>query len=573
VKHMPLHQRPSRSSPRPTLQGVVPAVGLSGGLLATLLIGCAVPATNVPQSAPSSPTAAQAACDAFSAPGRLPDTTLTSRYVSAGTRRPGNATTGDLLPGHCVVTGYIGARTGVDGKRYATGFELSLPDQWNGRFLYLGGGGNDGILRDTSLSSSISIGTPSPLGQGYAVVSTDAGHQGQSGSFGLDPVARVDHAFDAHAKAARAAKALIGQHYGQPPHKSYFSGCSGGGRQGMMFSQRYPDMFDGITAGAPAMRVSSGATVAAMWNNIHLTAIAPKDAAGNPILSRAFSNSDLHLVAKAINDRCDAADGLADGMVNHIQACQFDPAVVQCKGDKTDSCLSSGQVDALKAVFGGPRNSKGQALYPGQPWDPGLAAPGWRAWTLGNATTAKPDSRYNVLMVDALVHEFFTPPDLNFDPLKFNFDTDPARMSWFSAVYDTYADDKLSAYQQRGGKLLFIHGMSDPIFSATDTLDYYHRLAHNHGGLERVQQFAKAVMVPGMSHCSGGPATDTFDAVQTMVDWVEKGIAPSAIAAVASRSNATFPGRSRPLCVYPRYAKYKGSGNTEDAASFTCALP
>lgn len=548
---------------------------LAMALATTLLLpGCAVrqPDASRAATAPLS-ASASSACESLAKNAGLSDTTLQTRYVPADTRRPGNATSGAWLPGHCVVTGHIGARTGVDGKRYSTGFELSLPDQWNGRFLYLGGGGNDGILRDTSMSSSISIGTPSPLGQGYAVVSTDAGHQGQSGSFGLDPVARVDHAFDAHAKTATTAKALIQQRYGHQPDRSYFSGCSGGGRQGMMFSQRYPDMFDGITAGAPAMRVSSGATVAAMWNNMHLTAAAPRDDAGKPILSKAFSREDLNLVAQAINARCDAADGLADGMVNHFQACKFDPKALQCAGPKADSCLSGNQVQALNAVFTGPRDSRGTLLYAGQPWDPGLAAPGWRAWTLGNSQTAKPDSRYNFLMVDALVHEFFTPPDLNFDPLKFNFDTDPARMSWFSAIYDTYADDRLAAYRKRGGKLLLIHGMSDAIFSATDTLDYYQRLAKHNGGLQEVQQFAKAFMVPGMNHCSGGPATDTYDSLQTMVDWVEKGVAPQSIAATATQANPYFPGRSRPLCAYPQFAKYNGNGNPESAASFTCVSP
>ena len=145
--------------------------------------------------------------------------------------------------------------------------------------------------------------------------------------------------------------------------------------------------------------------------------------------------------------------------------------MLQCTGGKTDSRLSSAQMGALKSVFAGPRNSVGKALYTGQPWDAGLAAPGWRSWTLGNSTTATPDARYITLMVDALVNEFFTPPDLSFNPLAFNFDTDPARMAAYSAIYDTYADDKLVAYKQRGGKLLFIHGMSDPIFSAFDTVD------------------------------------------------------------------------------------------------------
>lgn len=512
-----------------------------------------------------------AACTRLAATARLEKTTLSARYVAAGTRRPGGAATGDFLPGHCVVTGSINPRVGVDGKPYAIGFELSLPDDWNGRFLFLGGGGNDGILRDTSLSSSISGGTPSPLGQGFAVVSTDAGHSGTTASFGADPQARIDHAYNSYDRTAVTAKSLIAAHYGRKPEHSYFSGCSGGGRQGMMFSQRFPDYFDAITAGAPAMRVSSGATVAAMWNVSRFNAIAPRDEAGARILSKAFSNADLNLVAEAVKSSCDAADGVADGMVNNTRACRFDPAVLQCSGAKAADCLSAEQVDALGQVFAGPRNSEGQALYAGQPWDPGLAAPGWRAWTLGSSTTATPDARYITLMADALANEFFTPPQPGFDPLGFNFDTDPARMAAYSAMYDTYADDRLTAFRQHGGKLLLIHGMSDPIFSANDTVDYYERLAANHGGIARTQEFARAFLVPGMNHCSGGPATDNFDSIQAMVDWVEKGIAPDTIAARALPTQADHPNRTRPLCAYPRFARYKGSGSVEDAGSFVCS--
>ena len=512
-----------------------------------------------------------AACTNLVASAKLAATQLTTSYVPPDTKRPGGAATGAFLPGHCVVTGSINPRVGVDGKNYAIGFQLSLPDNWNGRFLFIGGGGNDGILRDTSLSSSISGGTPSPLGQGFAVVSTDAGHSGTTASFGADPQARIDHAYNSYDKTAVASKSLIATHYGRKPDRSYFSGCSGGGRQGMVFSQRFPDYFDAITAGAPAMRVSSGATVAAMWNTIAFNAIAPQDAAGNRILSQAFSNADLNLVANAVKSSCDAADGVVDGMVSNTKACNFNPAVLQCSGAKGADCLSSAQVGALTKVFAGPRNSAGQALYAGQPWDPGLAAPGWRAWTLGSSTTATPDARYITLMVDALINEFFTPPDLTFNPLAFNFDTDPARMAAYSAIYDTYADDKLTAYRQRGGKLLFIHGMSDPIFSAKDTVDYYERLAANNGGMVSTQGFARTFLVPGMNHCSGGPATDSFDSIQTMVDWVEKGIAPDTIAAKALPAQADYPNRTRPLCAYPKFAKYKGSGSVEDAASFVCA--
>ena len=158
------------------------------------------------------------------------------------------------------------------------------------------------------------------------MVSTDAGHTGTSASFGADPQARVDHAYNSYDKTVVASKSLISTRYGRKPDYSYFSGCSGGGRQCMMFSQRFPDYFDGITAGAPAMRVSSGATVAAMWNTIQFNAIAPQDASGNRILSKAFSNSDLKLVANAVNATCNAADGVVDGLAQNVNACKGCPA-------------------------------------------------------------------------------------------------------------------------------------------------------------------------------------------------------------------------------------------------------
>ena len=176
-------------------------------------------------------------------------------------------------------------------------------------------------------------------------------------------------------------------------------------------------------------------------------------------------------------------------------------------------------------------------------------------------------------MVDVLVHEFFTPPDPGFDYTRFDFDMDPARMAWFSAVYDTYEDTRLAAFRRRGGKLLFIHGMADPIFSASEMLAYYRELAANHGGIEPTQAFARAFVVPGMTQCSGGPATDTFDSIQVMVEWVEQGKAPDRISASALPTQAWFPARTRPLCPYPRYARYSGSGSVEDGANFICALP
>ena len=514
-------------------------------------------------------TAAQDRCTALT-PAGLGATTLSTVWNADGAV----TVSGTALPAHCVVDGQTNARTGVDGKTYAIGFRLRLPDQWNGRFLFMGGGGNDGVIGASIGPNVGAVGAMKPaLLEGYAIVSTDGGHTGTSGAdFATDPLARIDHAYNAYDKTAVNAKALISQRYGRPADKSYFIGCSGGGRQGMMFTQRFPTYFDGVIAHAPAMRVSSGATVAAMWNNQQLSAIAPLRN-GAPVLSQAFSDTDLALVSKGILAQCDAADGLADGMVQNFKACGFDAAALQCAGDKTDSCLSAAQVSTLKKLFDGPRTSVGTRLYAGQVMDPGLDQPGWRAWTLGSSSTTVPDSRYNLLMADALRWEFFTPPDPTFQALAFNIDSDPQRMAAYSSVYDTYADDTLAAYKARGGKLMFLHGLADPIFSAHDTVDYYERLAARNGGVAATQAFSRLFAIPGENHCAGGRATDQIDPLTPMVAWVEKGLAPERITAAAAANHPLFANRTRPLCPYPHYARYNGSGPVEDAASFSCTAP
>lgn len=481
---------------------------------------------------------------------------------------------GAPLAAHCVVEGRTSPRTGVDGKSYAIGFRLRLPDNWNGRLVFMGGGGNDGNLGN---ATGPNVGTP-PTGmvpalqQGWAVVSTDGGHTGGSAEFALDPQARIDHAYNAYDKTAVNAKTIIGARYGRGPDRSYFQGCSGGGRQGMMFTQRFPSYFDGVIVHAPAMRVSSGATIAAMWNHIKMTAIAPVEN-GSPILSKAFSNADLTLVANRILQQCDAQDGVADGMVNHIQACSFDPVVLQCAGAKDATCLSAAQVGALQAVFDGPRNGAGTRLYAGQPADPGIDQPGWRSWVLGTSTTRTPNSAYASLMSDALRWEFFWPSDPSFDILRFDFDRDPLRMEAESSIYDTYRDDQLTAYKARGGKFMLLHGMADAIFNINDSIDYYQRLAANNGGVAATQGFARLYAIPGENHCAGGRATDQIDALTAMVDWVERGQAPERLFAAASATHPLFPGRTRPLCPYPQYARYNGSGSVESAASFSCVAP
>jgi pimeloyl-ACP methyl ester carboxylesterase len=500
----------------------------------------------------------------------LPLTSITSAsYADAGAAPGPNA---PALPAHCVVRGAIAPRVGADGRPYETRFELRLPTDWSGRFFYQGGGGNDGNVAPAIGRNTGSFNGPA-LARGFAVVTTDAGHQGSGPEFGLDPTARVDHAYAAHERTATTARALITRYYGRQADHSYFIGCSGGGRQGMMFAQRYPDYFDGIVACAPAMSVSSGATIAAAWDTITFDAIAPQGPAGGRVLSRAFSPVDLDLVARGILSACDADDGVADGMVQRPETCRFDPASLRCPGEKNATCLSSAQVDALTRAFDGPRDSTGRRLYVGQPWDPGIAAPGWRQWKLGTSETTTPNAANTTLMAGALAHEFFTPPDPGFSILDFDFDRDPARMEAFSREYDTFRDATLEPFHARGGKLLIFHGTADGIFSALESVDYYQRLSRNNGGVAATQAWARLFLIPGMNHCAGGPATDSYDGLSAIVDWVESGVAPDNVLATALPANRYFPGRTRPLCAYPSYARYAGAGSEEEAASFVCAEP
>lgn len=531
----------------------------SAGLLALVLVAQSGEASR-PAGAQGQP--GEPACVALTAQGSPGVATLTAVY-DAGTASQ---------PPHCVVRGSVSPRTGADGKPYETRFELRLPTTWSGRFLYQGGGGNDGIVAP-AVGRNTGAFPVTALQRGFAVVTTDAGHQGPTPEFGLDPEARVDHAHAAHERTARLAKAIVDRYYGRAPERSYFVGCSGGGRQGMMFAQRHPAYFDGIAICAPAMSVSSGATIAAAWDTQTYLSVAPAGADGGRVLSRAFSDADLALVARGITAACDTLDGAADGMVLRPESCRFDPAALRCAGAATGGCLSGAQVSALQRAFAGPRDTTGKALYVGQAWDPGIATPGWRQWKLGTSQTAAPNSAHTMLMAGALAYEFVTPPDPSLAITRFDFDRDPARMQAFSAVYDTHRDATLAAFRARGGKLLIFHGTADPIFSALESVDYYQRLTANNGGPVATGTWARLFLVPGMNHCAGGPATDSFDGLGAIVEWVEQGAAPARIAASALPGSAYFAGRTRPLCPYPSYARYGGAGSLEDGANFACVAP
>ena len=512
------------------------------------------------------------------------------------------------VPEHCEVVGAINARTSrVDGQSYAIKFRLRLPTSWNQRFFYTGGGGTDG-----SLGSAL---TPQ-LNQGYAVVATDSGHDNAVNTsvvagtfqFGFDPQARSDYGYNGPAEVTDKAKALIRKYYGEKPRYSYFAGCSEGGREALMLSQRYPDFFDGIVAGNPGMDLPKAAVQHPWDAQAFARAARTQTPFGNPDLASSFTNAELAAVGAAILATCDEKDGKADGMVLDPQACEFDPGTL---GPGGTGLLSEAQVMALRQTNAGPRNSRGRQLYSDWMWDPGIGASGWRQWKIGPLFPGFPIPGNSALIVTlgggALPFIFTTPPNsatagtdlapanpgiVTSSPLgpgtagfgdaympwllSFNMDFDAPKIFADTRQYRESAMEFMfssgthySQFRAKDNKLIVYTGGADPVFSANYHLKWYRRLAARNDGLERTQKFARLFVVPGMNHCGGGPSTSQFDAFASLVDWVENGKAPDSILATAP-AGTPWPGRTRPLCPYPAIARYKGAGDINVAASFEC---
>jgi feruloyl esterase len=526
----------------------------------------------------ASPALAQGrACGELAGMAR-PDLRITrAEAVAAGVQPAENRARAALagpdrarMPAHCVVEGMIDPRTGAGGVSFGTGFQLRIPDAWNGRLLFQGGGGMDGVVVDAVGAIPVAGADAAPaLMRGYAVVSTDAGHQGRDtrdATFALDQQARLDYAQTAIPQVTREARALVAARHGALPHRSYIMGCSNGGRQAMMAAQRYPTLFDGVVAGNPGFRLSRAA-VAQAWDVQALVPASPTAPDGRPILANALTPADMQLVANGILAACDGADGLVDGAVEAPRACRFQPSSLQCAPGQAGQCLTAPQVTALERIFGGARNAAGQHVYATWPWDPGIASPGWRVWKLGTSQTGQPNSLNATLAASSLGYFFLTPPRPDLDLTRFDFDRDTAATAETAAINDA-TGTMMSSFAARGGRMLVFHGNADPVFSADDLTAYWDRLTAENGGAEALGGFARLFMVPGMNHCGGGPAMDNFDPLAAIEAWVERGEAPQRLLA---RGNA-FPGRSRPLCTYPQVARYTG-GDPQSAESFTCAAP
>src|SRR5579863_9993571 len=473
-----------------------------------------------------------------------------SELVSAGTTIPApfpGAPGIGPLPAHCRVDGVMHRRKGVDGEEFGIGFALALPEKeaWNGDFMLQGGGGSNGIVGyPTGASYS---GDKPALAQGFVVASTDTGHKSKSGGFDFsfmrDQQAYLDFAFEANAEVASLAKRIIAQYYAKPVAYSYFVGCSTGGREGMILSQRFPTVFNGIVSGDPAMRTGLSNLAISQWIPVAYNQASPKDASGKPELDKFLSEGERKIFMDALMNRCDGKDGVVDGMISDPMGCDFDPTEVACKSGQSEGCIAPEKVAAIKKAFGGPKNSYGTQVYPGFLYDADIAHPGPVPGLLALGTRG-----------------LFGPY-----PTATEIDVDKAALHASDPLVEP-ASTNLSTFSANGGKIIFFHGDSDPWFSALDTLQYYKSLAADNGGAAKVAEWSRMFLVPGMAHCGGGPSLDHFDMLSTVVNWVEKGTAPDFIVSTGK----AFPGRSRPLCAFPKHAQYKGNGDTQDARNFQC---
>jgi feruloyl esterase len=570
-------------------------------VLGTLLLGASAAVLAGRASMTAEPADPAAACRNLAALTNFPiaPTQITlAKFNPAGTTKAGETP----LPEHCQVQGIINKRIGSDGLPYGDSFEVRLPvpSQWNGRFMFQGGGGTEGAV-----PPAIGVaGTASPtLAAGWAVASQDGGHENKDlpkpQAFLLDAQAVAEHAYGSIDATTQTAKFLIGAYYGHAADHSYFVGCSTGGRQGMVFSQNFPDYYDGIVAGAPVFDLEAIA-LTETWGVQAMAAIAPAPVAklpnGDPIIEPAFPPADQKLFTSALLAACDRLDGAADGIIDDLPACwaKFDPATfvfpdsgqpLQCTGAKNATCLTPAQIAAVKKINQGPRNALGQALRApagavardhadntilGYAYDGGFMAPtGIPSRKIGTPTSPPGDLVQGLSQVPYI---WLAPANPRFNPLDFDFNKDTARLNTGTPLvtYSTSLD--ISKFKSRGGKMIWYHGVSDPGPPALGTIGYYNELAAKYGGIEETRKFARLFLVPNMGHCRGGPATDQFDMLTPLVAWVEHGTAPEHIVATGTNFTVAPTRRSRPLCPYPQQVRYTGApgGDLSVASNYAC---
>jgi feruloyl esterase len=491
----------------------------------------------VKAQAPSAHDFADAAACEHLASLALSNATVTSaQAVPAGKFKPpaGTDTGFADLPAFCRIALTITPSRDSDIKT-----EIWLPlSGWNGKFQEVGNGGWNGDIQYPALAEG--------LRRGYATASTDTGHVGGSASFALGhPEKVIDFGYRAIHETALHSKAVIAALYGGPQRISYFTGCSGGGRQAFAEAQRFPEDFEGIIAGAPGYDRTS--------ESFQLVSVA--QAIVRDPASR-IPPEKLSVLRQAALDTCDASDGVKDGIISDPTRCKFDPAVTLCKGADGPTCLTRAQVETAKKFYAAVKDPKtGEEVFPG--FMPGSELR-WAGLAEGPLLMAGDLFKYVV----------FQDPNWDYMTLDVGQHLALARKIDNGMISPTSAN--LKPFVGRGGKLLIYHGWGDQNVAPLSSVVYYEKLVKA-VGQNQVDRSVRLYMVPGMGHCGGGEGPNVFDTLTAMERWRENGVAPKEI--IASQITKGSVSRTRPLCPYPQTAQYKGTGSTDQAENFVCRLP
>jgi feruloyl esterase len=513
-------------------------------LATALAVGLVAAPTSVVVIAEAPPETA--ACEGLASVA-LPDAAVTmAQPVAAGAFTPpaggrgpaggGRAGAGPFatLPAFCRVAATMKPTSDSDIR-----IEVWLPSSgWNGKFQAVGNGGWAGTISYPAMATA--------LKRGYATSSTDTGHVGATGSFALGhPEKFVDFAYRSEHEMTVKAKAIIDRYYGRAPQRSYWNGCSTGGRQGLAEAQRYPDDYDGIVAGASA----NPRTYLNSWQLSIAQAMLKNPASFIP-------PAKYPMIHQAVLAVCDALDGVKDGLITDPTRCRFDAKSLACHGEDTASCLTGAQVAAARTVMSPARNPRtGEEIFPGL--EPGTEL----AWA-GLVGGPEPVD----LVLDQFRYVVFKDP--TWDWRTFDLERDLAAANKVDAGTINAINPDLTRFAGHGGKLLMYHGWSDGLVAPRASVNYYTSVVKTMGGPAKTGEWVRLFMVPGMGHCGGGEGPNTFDAVAALEQWVEQGKAPDRI--IASRPAGTAPERTRPLCPHPQVAAYVGTGSIDEAASFVC---
>ena len=443
---------------------------------------------------------------------------------------------------YCQVLGYVAPQNKFE-------LRLPLPAQWNQGFFF---GACAGFCGSTNLGEC-----NKGLARGYASVTGNGGHDGLPGFDGLwaggDPALQDDFGWRSNHVITIVAKAITTRYYGQPIQRAYMSGCSKGGQAVLLEGQRFPQDFDALLVAAPVYDFVGRAAIAGAWFTQ-----AAMDDKGSPVLNTAVAD----LVHKSVLVACGAQTGADIGLVTEPTSCNWKPELIACgsRGSGSD-CLTPAQVGAIKRLMSPTTNSKGEVLY-AYPYIPG-AETEWEGWNFGDRL-GRPPANFSVIeqfvkyLADAK-------PRASGDPLKFNFDKDPATLARARKIYDATSYD-LSGFKARGGKILMWHGLADGGILATSSIGYYQGVMKAMGGREKTEDFFRLFLIPGVHHCGGGPGLTDFDALTLLENWVEKAQPPSVL--IAQRLANGTPERALPIYPYPAVTRYSGSGDPTRASSF-----